>query len=629
MSINAKRLLEISQDVGFKEISSRIEKIANIKESKDCPLMLPLVGEFSSGKTTLINSLTDSKALETATKPTTATIFEVHFGSKNCKAVVMDNKGNSQEINDISALKNSELVDNPVVTIFDTSNKVPSSIVLVDTPGLSSPDPRHKQTLVDFLPQADAILLVADINAQLTRSLTDFVKTMSLSNRRIYLVLTKIDTKSASDVVESKKYLEDTLHVHNNNIVCISAEKDNLTELLSLLERIQSDKAEILDKVNERRLQMIVNDMSAKIDELLKVPDNDDDIKEQISEKKLEINRIQRNIEKVISSAKDDIEDIQGKYSRKFEDTVSSRLESLASGKRTNFDAEAVSTINNTASLILNEYKDDVKRILHSHALNNNVEGIDMSALDALDVSNLRISGLSYNLELNKLGHQYDGYISTGLKVAAVVAAVAVTAGAASAAAGAEVAGTGAAEMAGTGAAEVASTAAGTELLADATTISTVASVADTATDVGSIMSNNKLMNKISKIGNLAQEVGDNYVMIENAANSFGGSDDSGGFVKSMVGFVTDKAMGKPQRRRAIHNYMDSTLTPQFKAELNKLTRIVVDAIRNTLNQNASNDIKEMAEAISKLRESLKKHSDDFEHRITELRNYKNELALM
>ena len=616
MKIDTNRLLQISNELGFKEISSRLAKIAAKQSTADCPLVLPLVGEFSSGKTTLINSLTDSKALETATKPTTATIFEVHFGSDKSKAVVMDANGQTKEIDDIASLKNSELTASIVVTVFDTSNKVPSSIVLVDTPGLSSSDPRHRQTLINFLPNADAVLLVADINAQLTRSLTEFVKTMSLTKKQLYLVLTKTDTKSKTEVDATRKYIEENLHISKDNIVCVSAEDGDLNELLTLFGAIQRDKSQILAKVNEQRLALIVKEMSARVDELLKAPDNDNGMQEQIAQKKLELDKIQRKINNAIEDAKGEIEDAQRDSSRKFEDTISERLESLVAGKSNDFDNEALSTINGTASLILNEYKDNVYKALHAQASKKTDDGIDMSSLDNIDISGLSIKGLSYNLDLNSLGHEYDGYISTGIKVAAAAAAVtAVVATAGTAAAGAGAAGAG---TAATGAAEV-----------SAATVSTAASVADTATDVGSMVVTSKLLSRMEKAEKVVSKVGEKYEMIENVEGKVNQAVNRKGLVNSMVGFFTDKAMGKPQRRRAIHNYMDNTLMPQFNSQLKQMTNTVIDSVRNALTQGAENAMTEMTNAIESLREAQKKHKEEYKNRIMMLRDYKNELALI
>ena len=200
-------LIEIAEYLGLDNITAELNSIELRSKQENANLVLPLVGEFSSGKTTLINSLTDSKKLETATKPTTATIYEVHFGSDSCAANVVNEKGELINVPNIAELKNEDLADAKVVTVFDTSTRVPSTTILVDTPGLSSPDPKHKQTLVNFLPLADAIILVIDINQQVTRSLTDFIETMKLSQRRIYLVLTKSDTKSKDDIEAAKVYI--------------------------------------------------------------------------------------------------------------------------------------------------------------------------------------------------------------------------------------------------------------------------------------------------------------------------------------------------------------------------------------------------------------------------------------
>lgn len=81
--------------------------------------------------------------METATEPTTAPINEIHFGATEASATVIDTEGN-QTPADIHNLKNADLKDAFQVVLNDTSKLVPPSIVLVDTPGFSSPDPKHR-----------------------------------------------------------------------------------------------------------------------------------------------------------------------------------------------------------------------------------------------------------------------------------------------------------------------------------------------------------------------------------------------------------------------------------------------------------------------------------------------------
>lgn len=76
-------LHDIAEYVRMDDMASLIDEISVRSQQANCDLILPLVGEFSSGKTTLINALTDSKKLETATKPTTATIYRIHLDVTN------------------------------------------------------------------------------------------------------------------------------------------------------------------------------------------------------------------------------------------------------------------------------------------------------------------------------------------------------------------------------------------------------------------------------------------------------------------------------------------------------------------------------------------------------------------
>ena len=601
---NVETLQSIARFLDLKNIETELAQIKE-KSNDSAELILPLVGEFSAGKTTLINALTDCKELETATQPTTATIYEIHFGCDQSYAIVLTSNGERKKVDDIASLKNETLGDAVVVNIFDTSKKVSASTILVDTPGLSSPNPLHRQTLVDFLPQADAILLVTDVNQQITRSLTDFIKTMKLAKRPIFLVITKCDTKSESELEAVKKYISENCELSVEQVACVSASTDNLNELYNLLDKIQKDKTAILKEVNKHRIQTISNTLVQRIDELLKASSSDKDLDNAIRQQEYELNKLNRNIDKLVESATDDINEQGRKISRKFEDIVSGKLETLIAGKSNNFDGEAISAINNTSSLLLNEFKDEIQEILTQKARDRKgtEESISLHSLEEMDISNLSISNISYNLDLNSLGHQYDSMISTGVKVVGVVAAVA-----------------GAAAYAAPLIGEVGA----------AASISTAANIADTATDVGSIVSNRKTVGRIERAMNIAERAGVQYNKIDNFNQQAGQRVGcSKGIVESLVGFVTDKTMGKPQRRRAIHNYMDETLSPQFKQEMQRLSKQLSNSIRNALQQEAKTMIEQKTASLEKLKVEKQEKKVQYEQRISQLRDYKNQILTL
>ena len=599
---NTSRILEIASSLEFKDLQKDLERIIERSKQTNAELVFPLVGEFSSGKTTLLNALTDCKKLETATKPTTATIYELHFGCEKCSANVLTSNGQLEEY-DIDNLKNEVLKDATVVNIFDTSTSVPSTTILVDTPGLSSPDPKHKQTLVDFLPYADGILLVTDVNQQITRSLTDFIDTMKLSKKPIYLIITKCDTKSSSDLESAKTYISDNCKLPIQQIACVSACKGELQELYTMFDTIQKDKNDIVKKVDGQRVKNIVKEMLVRIEDLLKASSSDKDLDEAIRRQEYELNVINRNIERLIDDTKSEIEDKERSIVRNFEDTVSERLEVLVVGKSENFDADAVSAINNTASLLFNDYKVGIQRLLQEKARSkrDTDDGISLRSLEEMDMSSYSISGLSYNLDLNSAGHQYDGWISTGVKVAAAVGAVVA----------------------------VASTGGGAAVAA-AATVDNAIDVADTVSDVGSIVSNNRTVDRIERVVSLAGKASDQFDTIDGYNQRAGQQVGANkGIVESMVGFVTDKTWGKPQRKRAIRNYMDNSLMPDFKREITVVGNQLIANIRISLQEEASETIDAKRSSLEKLKQERKDKKDAYNQRINQIRDYKHELMTL
>ena len=612
----------IAQSLGFNDLMAELNALAQRQEQENCPLILPLVGEFSSGKTTLINALTDSKKLETATKPTTATIYQIHFGSESCHATVCYEDGKQIEVKDIAELKNDAINDAAIVDVYDTSNKVPSTTILVDTPGLSSPDPRHKQTLVDFLPQADAILLVSDINQQITRSITDFIKTMSLAKRQIFLVLTKSDTKSASDLIAAKEYISKNTEIPLAQVACVSAIKNDMSELYELFDSIQKSKGDILQKVNEQRLSNIAKEMLGRIDRLMSASSSDKETDEAIHEQQYSLDKLNRNIDRLISDLRSDINDIETSISREFEDKVFDSLDTIVAGNSNDFDSEAISTINSLSSLLFSDYKVQVQRRLREKAESRSQsdDAVNLRSISELDMSSYAINGLSYNLNLNTIGHERDGAISNGLKVAAAVAAVA-TAGCALAGAAGGVATAGAA----TGAASSAGVTAGA-----AASSASALGAADLVLDAGTILYARSKLSKMERMAKFAGQASERLTKINDADQKFGEQmGASKGMVESLVGFVTENMCSKPQRRRAIINYIDGTLAPQFKSELSQISNALTQAISDILHQEASTSAEQMVSALNELKSARTAKEAEFKERMAKLKDYKRELSIL
>ena len=352
---------------------------------------------------------------------------------------------------------------------------------------------------------------------------------------------------------------------------------------------------------------------------MLTASSSDKELEKAIREKELELKKIDRTIERLIDASRFDIESEERDIERKFQDTAFERLDAIAASKSSNFNGEAVSAINNMASICLNDFKNGVERIIAEKARQQKSSGETMnwSSLQNIDTSQLDISGLTFDLDLNAIGHEYDGAIATGVKVAAAAAAVAAvvaTAGGAAGVAGAA----GTAEAGGAAAADLALSAGG------------MLEAADIATDVGSIVSNQRHISRVQQavsfVGRASEQYGNIEQMNANAGQQVGANK---GIIEGMVGFVTDKTMGKPQRRRAIREYIDGTLTPQFKRAMGENSRMVIDILSKKLHDEALVTIAEKKQALEALQQENKEKKESYQQRVETLRDYQNELLTL
>lgn len=614
-----EKLIQFSKELDFPDLQVQLEEIAESLNNENSQLVLPLIGEFSSGKTTIINSLSTAKALETASRPITATIYIIKFGQNESKAIIHHKNGSTEIIDDIKSIDNGLLKDVNVIEIQDTSNKVPEEIVLVDTPGLSSNEVQHRQNLVEFLPQADGVLLVVDINQSITRSLTEFAKTLEFSKRPLYLILTFCDLKSKEDIENQKKYIKDNTELHINGIACVSAKENDVEELLSLLQEIQKDKTEILKRVNDHRAREIAKEMERRINLMLHADENND-IDEEIEIQERKLRKLKGEIESSLDEAQSNIDEIGREISRKFEDEIFIKLETIISRKSSNYDYEALSAINNLSSIFLEEYKLKVVKSIRKY-LAKNANKLDLSPYSLDNITS------SYNINLNEAGHEYDKKIGTTLKIVAIAGAVIATAGTGAAAAG------GAVAVEGGAGAAAAGMAAGGSLSGTATVMTTI-NAADTVSDIGSIISNRRTRKKLEKLRNYGDKVvkygksaSEKSEKINELDQKIGQNvGQEKGLVQGFVGYFTEKAMGTPQRRRIISNFINDTLNPQFKSHLSLISNDIVSKVQELILLEAEDSMSALKGALEELKEAKTSYQNEYEQKINLLKNIKSEI---
>ena len=168
---------------------------------------LAVVGEFSSGKSFLLNTLLGQFRFEhiagreqitgllaTDINPSTATITELEYGPTQ-EAYAHHEDGRIERV-PIDRLSHFVAVDEDAptrVVVKVDSPFLQRGFTVADTPGLASINPAHRRATLQFLPGADAVLYLIDTQQPFTEGDASFLGIIRQHLDTIFIVQTKID----------------------------------------------------------------------------------------------------------------------------------------------------------------------------------------------------------------------------------------------------------------------------------------------------------------------------------------------------------------------------------------------------------------------------------------------------
>jgi GTP-binding protein EngB required for normal cell division len=220
--------------------------------------VLAVVGEFSRGKTSLINALLDRPGLlPTSIEPTTASITVLSYapelqvsvtfkdgsrrdglssedlatyavgydldgraaalGAARRAAAAIDNwQGGLTETNIDIAIDPAAPRTPPVDTVHVgvPSPFLRDGICLVDTPGIGSVNPEHGEATRRFIDRADAVLFLVNTDPVISQSECNFLDFLRDYVSRFLFVVTKTDRFSPRERQQSVTYTSRTIEQH-------------------------------------------------------------------------------------------------------------------------------------------------------------------------------------------------------------------------------------------------------------------------------------------------------------------------------------------------------------------------------------------------------------------------------
>lgn len=193
-------------------------KLWQISEEGDQPLLVLVMGEFSTGKSTFINTLLGAEVLTTAQIPTTAVVSLLSYGEK--PAVKLHHQdGNVTEydfakLDEITAEGDEDkqaLRDNLDYVEIQYPNELLKQIHIVDTPGLNAHREKHTANTVNFQEKADVVLWMFKADASGRSTELSAIKALGKRLKPIAIVNCIDNVLESDDYEDDEDPVEETL----------------------------------------------------------------------------------------------------------------------------------------------------------------------------------------------------------------------------------------------------------------------------------------------------------------------------------------------------------------------------------------------------------------------------------
>lgn len=312
------KILELAKKYDLEEIQDRVEILESTK------VKIGFLGEFNSGKSSLINALLGEKVLPAMVKPTTKSIIEVE-PIENIDARKFYKKQEDKWL-EIKGSEFSQIAlgeEEGTVKVETPSNDyLKKDFVFIDTPGISSLEDMDKDITYGYLPFLDGAVICQDIQqGSLTKSIIEFITDREIRPiiNNFLFVLTRKDTKQDSDaknvlknVINQIKLINEKKNLGIENI----GQKVSLTSSEELLTQKDIDgiddfktslESNVLNKFSALKQQRQYKEFLLMLQEIKEILEyridnmdaNDDELKEKEHILKEDLEQIEKDRKKV------------------------------------------------------------------------------------------------------------------------------------------------------------------------------------------------------------------------------------------------------------------------------------------------------------------------------------------
>ena len=256
-------IIKIASNIEYPNEKAEILK----KTIKDYELLIPVVGEFSAGKSTFLNSFIGRKVLSVAVTPETAVATELRYSSEEYAEVLID-KGESLDskripIADISKVQK----DWRCIRLYLNSENLKKiePLVMVDMPGFDSPRDDHNRAIASYLNRGVHYVVLTSVDSgTVTASMKRQIQDIQNMGRTSSFFVSKANLRNEEDVkdvcAEVQEQVEDIL---GESVEVKPLYKDAGAELKKLVDSIDPEK--LFSKVFKDALLQLIDELNSTV----------------------------------------------------------------------------------------------------------------------------------------------------------------------------------------------------------------------------------------------------------------------------------------------------------------------------------------------------------------------------
>lgn len=263
----------------FHDLKNELEEDEKKINSHNRPLKIGFVGGFSTGKSSMINSLLGEEILGVKLEPATSQITELSYGDKFEVLEVTKDEESYLTYNEISLLeyqKRSTNRDSRSQNLSHYSIKYPSKnlsrLTITDTPGFSSTSKEDDELTKNWIQSLDLLIWIFDANKVGDKKEYDKLKELC-SDTKIIGVINKIDTKSPGvrekirNEILNEKLLEDVYFYSSKKVLGEFTKRKSFDEVL---ENITTEIKNGINNSEEFEIRKSDSELTFKTDSTIK-----------------------------------------------------------------------------------------------------------------------------------------------------------------------------------------------------------------------------------------------------------------------------------------------------------------------------------------------------------------------